>query len=107
MLNYWLYLVVGLMEILRWFGVEIICDILEVLLTIFVFEDMLVVRGRFCQNFRSNNMGNTCTYFSTSLASQSSWSLISAGQSSPFESSFGAELGLAQVGIRAKARGRG
>ncbi|KAH9705041.1 hypothetical protein KPL70_011721 [Citrus sinensis] len=34
-------------------------------------------------------------------------SLISAGQSSPFESSFGAELGPAQVGIRAKARGRG
>ncbi|KAH9801896.1 hypothetical protein KPL71_001194 [Citrus sinensis] len=31
--------------------------------------------------------------YPTSLASQSSWSLISIGQSSPFESSFGAELG--------------
>ncbi|KAH9705038.1 hypothetical protein KPL70_011718 [Citrus sinensis] len=40
--------------------------------------------------------------YPTSLASQSSWSLISSGQSSPFESFIGAELGPAQVGIRAK-----
>lgn len=35
---------------------------LEVFLLIFEFKGMLVVRGRFCQNFGSNNMGNTCTY---------------------------------------------